>query len=71
MFEKCRSIEIRKPITILMNQRLLLKESVGVSTKTEISHVLDIDHVFQDRVEITLLRELIVAEVHTVTWLIS
>lgn len=50
-----------------MNQRLLLNESVSVGIETEISHVLDTDHVFQDRVEITLPRKLIVAVVHTVT----
>lgn len=43
----------------------MLKESVGVSIETEISHVLDTDHVLQDRVEITLLQKLIVAEVHS------
>lgn len=48
-----------------MNQQVIIKRSVGVRIKTEISHVLDIDHVFQDRVEITLLRELIATEVHS------
>lgn len=45
-----------------MNQWLLLKKGVGVSIEPEISYVLDTDHVL---VEITLLQELIVAEVHS------